>query len=96
LPWHALVGYTRLDYSYTSSFWLAQDLDANLKQNQTHLLDFRVGFHRDDSRWDVSFWVRNVLDEGYGVVGFDVPAVSGYVSINGPPRTLGGTIRLTY
>ena len=50
----------------------------------------------DDARWDVSLWVRNLLNEGYNIVGFDVPAMNGFAGVNGPPRQFGGTIRLRF
>lgn len=96
LPWFSAVLYTRGDYSYTSKLNLAQDLDPNLLQTATDILDLRTGFRAEDGRWDAQFWVRNVLDTSYNIVGFDVPVVSGYAGINGPQRQVGGTIRVRF
>lgn len=35
----------------------------------------------------------NLFDEGWNVMGIDVPIVNGYGVINGPPRTFGATLR---
>ena len=84
------------EYAYTSSMFLATDLDPNLKQDPTHLLNLRTGFRAEDSLWDVSFWVTNVTDEQWNVVGFDVPIVGGYTGVLAPPRQYGATFRLKF
>ncbi len=91
-----MIGRLRIEYSYRDFIYLTQDLDPNLTQSPIHLLNLRLGVAADDGAWDATLWMQNTLNEGYGVVGFDVPITSGYAVINGPPRTFGGTIRLYF
>ncbi len=93
----------RTDFSFRSSLYLNQDLDPNLKEDPVSLLDFRTGLRADPGDgplegvgWELIFWVTNVLDQHYNVSGFDVPVLSGFAGIRGPPRQFGGTVRLTY
>lgn len=88
-----LVGFLRAEYSYRSQFYLSQDLDRNLIQSPVNLVNLRGGIRSEDDRWDITLWVRNLADQAYTVVGFDVPIVSGYAAVNGPPRTWGATLR---
>ncbi len=93
---YPILGRVRLEYSYRDFIYLTQDLDPNLTQSPTHLLNLRLGLAPDDARWDFALWTQNLLNQGYGVVGFDVPITSGYAVINGPPRTYGATLRLFF
>lgn len=84
--------FARLEYNYTDSYYMAQDLDEALKNEGTHLVNARLGIYGDDRRWTVTAWSRNLLDEDSYVIGFDVPVLSGYAAINTPPRTYGLTL----
>jgi len=86
----------RAEYAYTSWVYLAADLDPNLKQDATHLLNLRTGVRAENELWSVMFWVTNVLDEGWNTVGLDTPIVGGYAGMNGPPRQYGVTARLKF
>jgi iron complex outermembrane receptor protein len=92
LDW-SLLGYLRAEYSYRDQSYLQQDLDENLKQPPVNLVNLRGGIRTEDERWEVVLWASNLLDEGWNVVGFDVPIVNGYAVINAPPRTFGATLR---
>lgn len=96
IPKISVNGYARVDYSFRSLVYLAQDLDPNLKQDPVSLLGFRVGVRTEDDRWELVGWVDNALDVAWHVVGFDVPALSGYAGINAPPRTFGFTLRARF
>ncbi len=95
MPWleWPLLGYLRAEYSYRDQTYLQQDLDENLKQPSVNLVNFRAGLRTEDDHWELVLWASNLLNEKYNVVGFDVPIVSGYSVINGPPRTYGATLR---
>ncbi len=93
---YPLLGRFRLEYSYRDFIYLTQDLDPNLTQSPVHLLNLRLGLAPDNERWDIALWTQNALNDGYGVVGFDVPITSGYAVVNGPPRTYGATARLFF
>jgi len=96
LPWLPLELFLRTEYAFSSTRYLAQDLDRNLKQNSTHIVNLRGGFRAEDKLWEVTGWVKNLADEEYNVVGFDVPILNGFAGINGPPRQYGVTLRLTF
>jgi len=82
----------RLEYNYTDSFSLAQDLDENLKNDSVSIVNARLSLFAENRRWEATLWARNLLDEEYYVVGFDVPLLSGYAGINAPPQTYGITL----
>jgi iron complex outermembrane receptor protein len=67
-----------------------------VKQNPTHIVNLRGGFRAEDKLWEVTGWVRNLTDEGYNVVAFDVPTINGFAGINGPPRQYGLTVRMSF
>jgi len=96
LPFFPVALYTRADYSFQSDRYLAQDLDPHLKQDDTHLVNLRAGLKAEDERWDLTFWITNLTDEEYGVVGFDAPTLNGFAMVNGPPRQYGATVRLNF
>ncbi len=81
----------RLEYNYTDEFYMAQDLDENLLNDEAHLVNLRLGIHGENRRWELTAWSRNLLDEEYYAIGFDIPVLSGYAAINAPPRTYGLT-----
>jgi iron complex outermembrane receptor protein len=86
----------RLEYNFTDDFYMAQDLDENLKNDATHIINARLGIYGDSRRWEVTAWGRNLSDEEAYVIGFDVPVVSGYAAINVPPRTYGITLNYRF
>jgi iron complex outermembrane receptor protein len=95
--------FIRGEYTYTSGRYLAQDLDRNLFQPGTHVVNLRGGFKSDWqarqiglSGWELIGWVRNLTDEGYNVIGFDVPTLNGFAGVNAPPRQYGVTVRLHF
>jgi len=89
-------GFVRGEYSYRSFVYLNGDLDENLRQEGYGILNLRFGLRAEDGTWELVGWVQNLTDEDYLVVAFDVPIVSGYAGINGPPRTGGVTARLRF
>lgn len=88
-----LITTTRLEYNYTDSYFLDQDLDPNLKNDAYHLVNFRLTLSDDDLNWEAAVWGRNLLDEEYFGIGLDVPLLSGYAGIVGEERTYGVTLR---
>ena len=81
----------RLEYNYTDDFYMAQDLDEHLVNDETHVVNARLGLYGNDRTWEITAWGRNLLDEEYYAIGFDIPVLSGYAAINAPPRTYGLT-----
>jgi iron complex outermembrane receptor protein len=98
LPWLPVELFWRAEYTFTSNRFLAQDLDPALKQSATHIVNLRSGFRVEESwgGWELTGWVRNLTDEGWNVVGFDVPTINGFAGINAPPRQYGLTVRLNF
>lgn len=96
------VLFARGEYNFTSSRYLSQDLDPNLKQDATHLVNVRAGFRiQPESLWsnaslEITGWARNLLEEDWNVVGFDVPTINGFAGVNAPPRQYGITARVTF
>ncbi len=84
--------FARLEYNYVSDMYLAGDLDEALKQQDTHLVNARLGIQGRDNRWELTLWGRNLLDEEYHVIGFDIPVLGGFAGINAPPLTYGVTL----
>ncbi len=84
--------FARLEYNYIDELYMAQDLDEALKRDAINMVNIRAGVSSNDGKWEATLWARNVLDEEYFVVGFDVPVLSGYAGINAPPLTYGLTI----
>jgi iron complex outermembrane receptor protein len=96
LPWLPIELFWRAEYAYTSMVYLDVDLDPMMKQPATHIVNLRSGFRSEDKLWEVTGWVRNLTDENYNVVGFDVPTLAGFAGVNGPPRQYGVTVRLSF
>ena len=96
VPKVPLFWFGRIDYTYTSEYYLDQDLDPNLLQKGYNLLNLHTGFRTDDDLWEFTLWMTNVTDSNYFVIGFDVPVISGYAGVLGPPRQFGGTLRVRF
>ena len=60
--------------------------------DEAHLVNVRLGLYGNNRQWEATAWTRNLLDEEYYVIGFDVPVLSGFAAINAPPRTYGVTL----
>jgi iron complex outermembrane receptor protein len=96
LPHWPVVWFLRADYSYTSEYYLSQDLDPNLLQSGYHRLNLRTGLRADDELWELTLWADNITNADYLVIGFDVPIVSGFAAVKAPPRRYGGTVRVRF
>ncbi len=88
--------FARLEYIYTDSFFLAQDLDPNLENDATNMFNLRLGLRDNDGAWEATLWARNLTDEESYVAGLDVPVHSGYAVFNAPPRTYGLSLRYNF
>jgi len=88
-----LLGIARLEHNFIDSFYLDQDLDENLTNDQVNLVNFRLSLANAARDWDVSVWGRNILDEEYYSWGLDIPVLGGYAGIVAPHATYGVTLR---
>ncbi len=88
-----LLSVSRFEHNYTDGFFLEQDLDENLKNDATHLINLRLSLRHLKNDWELALWGRNLLDEEYFVFGLDIPTVGGYAGIVAPQTTYGLTFR---
>jgi iron complex outermembrane recepter protein len=91
-----LIAVTRLEHSYIDEFFLDQDLDPNLLNEEVNLVNLRLTLTTVDSAWDVALWGRNLLGEDYYAFGIDIPTVGGYAGVVAPDTTYGITGRLYF
>jgi iron complex outermembrane receptor protein len=91
-----LVGTARLEYNYTSSFYLDQDLDANLKNDAVSLVNLRFTLSNAKQTWNAAIWGRNLLNEDYYAFGLDIPVLGGYAGVTAPGAIYGVTVRFMY
>jgi iron complex outermembrane receptor protein len=96
IPWKGIQWFMRADYTYTSRVFLSQDLDRNLLQPRTNLLNLRTGLRAEDDFWSLTLWMNNVVDERWLVAGFNVPVLNGYAGVMAPPRYYGITLRFKF
>jgi iron complex outermembrane receptor protein len=88
-----LLGIVRLEHSFIDSFYLDQDLDENLTNDEVNLVNLRLTLANASRDWDVTVWGRNMLDEEYYSWGLDIPTLGGYAGIVAPQATYGITLR---
>ena len=55
-----------------------------------------MGLRGENDLLEWTLWVTNVTNSEYMVIGFDVPIISGYAGVRGPPRQYGMTIRMRF
>jgi iron complex outermembrane recepter protein len=88
-----LLGVVRLEHSYIDSFFLDQDLDPNLENDEVNLVNLRLSLSNEARDWEIALWGRNLLDEEYYAYGIDIPTVGGYAGVTAPLATYGVTLR---
>ncbi|MEH6585528.1 MAG: TonB-dependent receptor [Halioglobus sp.] len=88
-----LLGIVRLEHNFIDKFYLDQDLDENLTNDEVNLVNFRLSLSNQARDWDVSVWGRNILDEEYYSYGIDIPVMGGYAGFVAPQATYGLTLR---
>jgi len=89
-------GYVAADASYRSSFYSSVNDDPFTRIKGYALVGAQVGMRRDGGPWDVSLWVRNLLDKDY-LLTATVNATWGLTQVAvGEPRTYGVTLRTRF
>ena len=83
----------RLEHSYIDNYFLDQDLDPNLVNDDVNLINLRLSLTNNSGDWEVALWGRNMLDEQYYSYGIDIPTIGGYAGITAPQATYGITLR---
>ena len=89
-----LLGIVRLEHSFTDSFFLDQDLDPNLENDEVNLINLRFTLTDTADTWEAAIWARNILDEEYYAFGIDVPVLGGYAGVAAPGAVYGITLRM--
>jgi len=89
-----LLGTARLEHNFIDKFYLDQDLDEHLVNDEVNLVNFRLSLSNHTRDWDISVWGRNILDEEYYAHGIDIPVMGGYAGFVAPGSTYGITLRL--
>ena len=89
-----LSGYIHADYNYRSSIIMDGNIDPLKVQDGFGLLNLRAGLALEAIDLDVALWARNVLEQDYHGVMFDVPLQDGKLAAYPrEPRTWGVTLR---
>ena len=85
------------DFAYSDEFFVQQfNYDAQ-RQGEYVIANARVSYTTADEKWEGSFFVENLADERYMIVGFDLAAVCGCQEDGyGKPRWFGGNIRYNF
>ena len=81
----------RWDYMYRSS--LLWDVANQIKEPAYSLVNMRLGLEAD--RWELFFFMRNVLNEAYRVSALDNVPFGAY-GLAGDPRTYGVQARVRF
>ncbi len=86
----------QLDTTFFSSHFLEPNNRAVLKQSGYAIINGRIALTgRDDSRWELAVWVKNLADKRYKTAAYDLSSAFGFdLFTYGMPRTAGG--ELTY
>lgn len=80
-------------YEYKSKQYFEDDnqkFGGSLSQKGYGLVNLRTGYRTPGNRWEVVFWVRNLLDKEYLIDAGNIGGNFGFpTAIRGAPRTLG-------
>jgi outer membrane receptor protein involved in Fe transport len=90
-----------LDARYVDDQNTGSDLRPSKLQPEYTLVNARFGIGAPDDRWSLELWARNLTDEEYAQIMFDVPLQQGSFgptqgAFLGDPRTYGLTLRARY
>jgi iron complex outermembrane recepter protein len=90
-----------LDARYVDDQNTGSDLRPSKIQPEYTLVNARLGIGAPDERWSLELWARNLFDEEYAQIMFDVPLQQGTAgptqgAFLGDPRTYGLTLRARY
>jgi iron complex outermembrane receptor protein len=93
-----ITGYVGGEYSWRSSYYGYLDDSAYARTGDYGLLNLRFGARRDDGRWDLTVWAKNLTNERYAAnyISFSSLAPGAYAPFFGDPRTYGVTLRSAF
>lgn len=100
-PIGSLMGLAYIDARYVGDQNTGSDLRPSKEQPAYTLVNARLGIGSVNDSWSLEFWARNLLDQEYAQVMFDVPLQQGTAgptqgAFLGDPRTYGITLRARY
>lgn len=83
-----------LDGMYRSGYWGTVEHGRASFIDAYTLANARIGLRPLDRLWDLTLWVRNVLDKDYIAAVHPLYGVGDYGAFPGDPRTYGVTLRM--
>lgn len=87
-----LALYWRVDYSRQSDFFAAVSNSRCARVDGYGPTNLSIGVRRNDRRWDLMLWTRNLLDEEY--FQYIAGRTTGWIAgVPGEPRTAGVTFK---
>lgn len=93
----SLIGLAYIDARYVSDQNTGSDLNPTKEQPAYTVVNARLGISALDERWSLEVWGRNVFDEEYAQIMFDIPLQTGtFGAFLGDPATYGVTLRARY
>jgi len=100
-PIGSLMGLAYIDARYVDDQNTGSDLRPSKIQPSYTLVNARLGIGAPDDSWSLELWARNLFDEEYAQIMFDVPLQQGTAgptqgAFLGDPRTYGITLRARY
>ncbi|WP_101758028.1 TonB-dependent receptor [Oceanicoccus sp. KOV_DT_Chl] len=87
---------SRLEHNYIGGFFLDQDLDQNLYNEEVDLVNLRFTLTNTNRDWEIALWGKNILGEEYLAMGIDIPTVGGYAGVPAPDEKYGITLRYNF
>ncbi|ARN75703.1 TonB-dependent receptor [Oceanicoccus sagamiensis] len=87
---------SRLEHNYVDSFFLDQDLDGALFNEEVDLVNVRFTLTNPERVWEVAVFGNNLLDEEYYSFGLDIPVMGGYTAVTAPGVTYGLNLRYNF
>ena len=84
-------------FNYSSKFWdNIRNFEASRMPDYI-IGNVRLSWTSEDDRWEGAFFVNNVADERYFIIGYDLSNATGSNSlVPGKPRWFGGSIRYNF
>ncbi len=91
----SMLGLVYVDFRHVTDQNTGSDLAAAKIQEAYWLVNARAGLMTLDERWSFELWARNLLDEDYAQIMFDVPLQTGARgAFLGDPQSFGVTLRV--
>jgi iron complex outermembrane recepter protein len=96
-PIATVSAFAQVDATYSSSFYYSLNNFTSSQIDDYVLTNAQVGVQSQDERWTVTAFVKNLADERYDVVGFDLSTAGGYSErAYGAPRWYGASVRYNF